>query len=79
MAEATITPIMREVVHGTLAALPGPRFTSSDARKAAVARGFTGRLGCRISGVAGAIDGCLIPISTPPAKYKAAFNTRKCF
>lgn len=79
MAQSTFSPILREVIHATLSGLPCPRCPSSEAGHAAVARGFMDRLGCRIRRVAGAIDGCLIPISTPPAIYKADFNIRNCF
>lgn len=44
-----------------------------------MAQGFVEDLDCRIQNVARVIAGCLIPISTPPAKYNAAFNTWNCF
>lgn len=79
IAESTFYPILRETVDALLRALPSPAFPETEAGQAAVAQGFVRNLECRIQRVAGVIDGCLIPISTPPAKYKAAFNTRKCF
>lgn len=79
MAAATFSPILLEVVGAILSALPRPHFPKTLDGQAAVARRFETRLDCRIRKVAGVIDGCLIPIRTPPAKFKAAFNTRKCF
>lgn len=79
MASSTVSPIVREVLRAIQCALPPPHFPRTEAGQAAVAERFESRLGCKIRRVAGVIDGCLIPIRTPPAKYKTAFNTRKCF
>lgn len=79
IAESTFSPILRETVDALLRALPSSAFPETEAGQAAVAQGFVRNLECRIQRVAGVIDGCLIPTSTPPAKYKAAFNTRRCF
>lgn len=79
IAQSTLSPILREVVNAILDALPRPRFPTTEAGQAAVAERFESRLECRIRKVAGAVDGGLVPIRTPPAKFKAAFNTRKCF
>lgn len=78
MAESYFCPILREMICANLRARPPPRFPVPEAEQAAVAKGFVVRLGCRIQNVAGALDGCLVRISNPLAKYKAALNTRKC-
>lgn len=36
-------------------------------------------MGCRLAGVVGVIDDSLIRIRTPPAAWRVAYNTRKCF
>lgn len=79
MAESTFSLILRETISAILHALPAPSFPQTEAEQAAVAQGFIDNLDCRIQKVAGVIDDCLIRISTPPTKHKAAFNTRKCF
>lgn len=79
MANSTFSPIVREVLRAIQCALPPPHFPRTEAGQAAVAARFESRLNCKIRRVAGVIDGCLILIRTPPARYKTAFNTRKCF
>ena len=55
------------------------RFPVSCSEPVSNAADFVEQLGSRIARVATVLDGTLIPIRTPPAAWRLAFNTRKCF
>jgi len=55
------------------------RFPVSCSEPESNAADFVEQLGSRIARVATVLDGTLIPIRTPPAAWRLAFNTRKCF
>lgn len=79
VADSTFSPIQFEKAQALLRALPEPSFSGAQAGQAAVAQRLFEDLDCLIQKVAGAFIGCLIQISNPLAKFKAAFDTRKCF
>jgi len=79
MAESTFSSILREVLAALIRGLPPLRFPTSLSAQQTNAADFVSRLGCCLAGVVGVIDGSLIRIRTPPAVWRVAYNTRKCF
>jgi len=79
LADSTFCAILREVLAAIIKGLPPIFFPISLASQRESAADFVSRLECRIAGVVGVIYGTLIRVQTPPAAWKAAYNTRKCF
>jgi len=79
VSESTFMAILREVLSAISKGLPPVRFPLSFSPLESSAADFVEQLGSRISGLVAVLDGTLIPIRTPPAAWRLAFKTRKCF
>jgi len=79
LAESTFCAILREVFAAIIKGFPPIVWPISLASQLESAEDFASRQECRIAGVVGVIYGTLIRVQTPPADWKTANNTRKCF
>jgi len=79
VAESTFSAILREVLSAISKGLPPVRFPMFCSEQESIAADFLEQLGSRYAGVVAVLDGTLIPIRTPPAAWRLAFYTRKCF
>jgi len=79
VAKSTFSAILCEVLSAIAKGLPPVCFPMSCSEQESNAADFVEQLGSRIAGVVAVLDGTLIPIRTPPAAWRLAFNTRKCF
>ena len=79
VAKSTFSAILLEVLLAIARGLPPVRFRMSCSEQEYNAADFVEQLGSHIAGVVAVVDGTLIPIRTPPAAWRLAFNTRKCF
>jgi len=79
VSESTLLAILRKVLSAIAKGLPLVRFPLSCSPQESSAADFVEQLESRISGVVAVLNGTLIPMRTPPAAWRLAFNTRKCF